>query len=75
MTRFVGLGEDPGVLAIRAPALFGVSQFIDLHPFDIGVHIYSLDDCRRVSRCCERSASNLIGIGISYIIHGMMMDR
>jgi hypothetical protein len=22
--RFVGLGEDPGVLAIRAPELFGV---------------------------------------------------
>ena len=75
MTRFVGLGEDPGVLAIRAPALFGVSQFIVLLSFDIGVHIHSLDDCRRVSRCCERSASNLIGIGISYIIHGMIMDR
>ena len=33
VNRFVGLGEDPGILAIRAPQLFGVGPYYHSIPF------------------------------------------
>jgi hypothetical protein len=51
MSRFVGLGEDPGVLAIRAPDLFGVR--ISEFGLDLLAEIVLKDDRGYISRRCQ----------------------
>lgn len=51
ISRFVGLAEDPQVLAARAPELFGVR----LGPIVIRfIFTVALDDCRTIPRCRAR---------------------
>ena len=45
--RFVGLGEDPQVLAIRAPELFAVSE-MSRSPF-VADDLGTVDDCFHLS--------------------------
>jgi hypothetical protein len=53
-SRFVGLGEDPQVLAIRAPALFGVSLKGNLLCRLLSfTHPVNRPD---ISRCCTSSS-------------------
>ena len=52
--RFVGLGEDPQVLAVRAPALFTVSGH-NLGHIKLANRIV-LVDCRYIPSCDKRSS-------------------